>query len=267
MKPVKMILILLCLAITAPLWAGVLMTTVDQRADNPDNQSTSKLYLDKDRLRMEMTGKDENKLVIYRQDKDLFWIISEKDKTYTEFTKADMDRMQQQMEGASKQMEEAMKNMPLEQRAMMEGRMKGMTSHAASKEVYKKVASGQKVGQWTCAQYEGDTEGTKASDVWTTDPKSLGLTKEDFDVLKDMSKFWEGMAKGGSKLFKIDEAEKDTLGHFSGVPVKTVYYSDGKVSHTNELKSIERKNLDASLFELPADYTKQEMEHGRKMHE
>jgi hypothetical protein len=254
---------ILCLSLATPLWAGVLMTMVDQRSGQSADQTTMKMYLDKDRLRVENSGKEENQVIIYRQDKDLFWMLDLKKKTYMEITKADLDRMQEQINGASKQMEEAMKDMPAEQREMMAKMMKGKMPAAQAKTTYKKVASGQKINQWTCTQYEGESEGKKESDVWTTDPKSLGLTPEDFNVLKAMSKFWEGMAKSGTKFFKVEEGVP-TEGHYSGVPVKTAYYSDGKVSRTSEMQSLERQDFDAAKFDLPAGFAKEEMQQERQ---
>jgi hypothetical protein len=254
---------ILSLTLTGSLWAGVLMTLVDQRADQTADQTTMKMYLEKDRLRVENSGKDENQVIIYRQDKDLFWVLDLKKKTYMEITKADLDRMQGQMDEASKQMEEAMKDMPPEQREMMAKMMKGKMPAAPAKTTYKKVSSGQKINQWTCTQYEGESEGKKASEVWTTDWKSLGLTAEDFNVLEALSKFWEGMAKSSSQLFKV-EAGEPAEGHYSGVPVKTAYYSGGKVSHTNEMQSLERQDFEASKFDLPASFAKEEMPQERK---
>jgi hypothetical protein len=153
--------------------------------------------------------------------------------------------------------------MPAEQRAMMEKMMKSKMPATPAKTTYKQVATGQKVNQWTCTQYEGETEGKKESEVWTTDPKSLGLTPDDFNVLKAMSKFWEGMAKSGAKFFKVEEGQP-AEGHYAGVPVKTVYYSEGKVSHTNELKSLERQDFEAAKFDLPSGFAKEEMQQERK---
>lgn len=272
MKVARLFLILLCLAAATPLWAGVLLTIVDQPADQPNDQTTMKMYVDKDRLRVENSGQEKNNIVIYRADKNLFWMINSKDKTYMEITKADLEKLQQQMAEMNQRMEEAMKNMPPEQRQMMEQQMKGRMPAAKTDETtYKKVASGQKVGEWSATQYEGDREGQKVEDVWATSSKSLGLTAEDFNVLKDMSKFWEGMGRMGRSNapgFHVNE-EGEIEGKFSGVPVKSVKYAEGKVTSTSELKSVQREAFDASLFDLPAGLTKQEMPTGPRgrMHE
>ena len=52
-------------------------------------------------------------------------LIDDDGKTYNEMTKADVDRMGGQMDGAMAQMQEQMKSMPPEQRARMEALMKG----------------------------------------------------------------------------------------------------------------------------------------------
>jgi hypothetical protein len=261
----KLLALLLCLGMTTPLYAGVIMTMVDNHSQHPGDQSTNRIYLDKDRVRMEITGSSDNRVALYRQDKNLFWILDLKEKTYLEFTKADVERMGQQMDGAMKQMEEAMKDMPPEQRAMMEGMMKGKMPASESKVTFKKVASGQQVGQWTCAQYQGDRNGKKVQDVWTTDWKSLGITESDFTVLMEMSKFWEGLSKFATSHFKIsgDQAAED---QYPGVPVKTVDYEDGKAAGSSELQGVQRQDLDAAMFNLPAGFKKEAIPTGEMDH-
>ena len=56
--------------------------------------------------------------------KQVVWIVNYDKKTYTEMTKTDLDRMGQQMTEAMAKMQEAMKNLPPEQRAQMEQMMK-----------------------------------------------------------------------------------------------------------------------------------------------
>jgi len=109
-------------------------------------------------------------------------------------------------------MENALKDLPPEQRQMMEQYMKGMTPGKAPEITYKKVATGQKVGAWTTMQYQGTREGEKVSEVWTADWKALGLAKEDFTVLQDMSKFWESMIKSSQGFFKVEGETVDFPG-------------------------------------------------------
>ena len=72
--------------------------------------------------------------------------------------KKTMKQMAQQMSGMMAQMQAAMKNMPPEQRAMMEKMMKGKMPQAAApapKTVYTAKGGGSVKG-FSCTKYEGD---------------------------------------------------------------------------------------------------------------
>ena len=122
--------------------AGILMTSF--YSEEGGDSMTMKTYLEKDRMRMESKGKEMDHVSIYRKDKEVIWMIDNKEKTYTEMTKAEMEKMKKQMEDAMKMMEEQMKNMPPGQKEQMEKMMPMM----GQKTTYQKKGSGIKVNQW-----------------------------------------------------------------------------------------------------------------------
>lgn len=135
--------------------------------------------------------------------------------------------------------------------------MAGKMPPRASEIVYAKVASGETVNQWVCDQYVGSLNGEKQSDVWTTGWKNLGLQAKDFNALQEMGEFFSAFARGADSFFKVGAAADEH--HYAGVPVRTIRYSGDKMTHTNELKEVSRQDFDASLFELPAGFTKKDM--------
>ncbi|MDZ7379223.1 MAG: DUF3617 domain-containing protein, partial [candidate division KSB1 bacterium] len=102
---------------------GVLIVSEDESALGPKGVFTSKAYIDKDRMRAEVGDPDTDQVVIFRQDKERFWIINNKDKTYREITKQEVQTIKAQIDSAMAMMQEQMKNLPPEQRKMMEQRM------------------------------------------------------------------------------------------------------------------------------------------------
>ena len=249
-------LILLFLSSTK---AGVYVYSVDQNKDE-NGSETSKVYIEKDRIRVESASKSENNVIIFRGDKDVFWMINNKDNTYNEMTRKDLEKLRTKMDNAFKEMEEQMKNLPPEQRKMMEQMMPKqaqMAMQSPAKTIYKKKSSGEKVNQWNCTLYEGFVEGKKTKDVWTADFAQLNINPDDLKGLKAMGKFFEVLTKEIEEFYMIgsDEAEKE--GGFSGVPVKTIEYEAGNIQLINELKEITNKSFDSSIFELPAGLKKE----------
>jgi hypothetical protein len=244
---------------------GVVIVTTHATAGRPEDKMTNKTYVDSDRMRMEAQAMGGTQIVIFRQDKGLFWIIDQKSKTYMEMTKQDFQQMKAKMNEAKAMMDAQMKNMPPEQRQMMEKMMQGRGMPAAQpagtiKTAYKKTAAGEKVNQWVCAKYEGYREDKKVKEVWTTDWKSLGLTAESFKVMKDLSEFFEDFAKDMASSFdKIGSEEWEKEQGYAGIPVKTLSYTDGKLRSATEVTEVKQESLPAALFNLPAGLTKKEM--------
>ncbi len=250
------------------LFSGVIMVSTHTTTGRPNEKQVTKIYIESDRVRFESSGAVMNQVFIFRQDKELFWIIDQKSNTYMEMTKQDMQKMKEKLDQAKAQMEAQMKNMPPEQRQMMEKMMKGrmpMMQQTAPPITYKKVASSEKVNQWVCSKYEGYRDDGKVKDIWTTDWKSLGLTAESFKAMKDLSEFFVEFAKEMASSFdQIGSEDWEKEKGYAGVPVKTIFYNNGQARSTTELTEVRQENLSAALFELPANLTKKEMPVGQR---
>ena len=249
------LVVLVCLIFwTLRSSAGVLMVNVSTSSDRPDAPVTSKVFIDKERVRLEQ-GNDQ--IALFRQDKGVFWMIDLKNKTYAEISRQDLQKIKSRMEEASKQLEEQMRNLPPEQRQMMEQMMAGKMSHKAPEISYQKIASGETVNQWACDKYVGTRQAQKQSEVWTTDWKNLGLQPEDFNALKEMGEFFLELTWGQESFYKVGDQPDEH--HYAGVPIKTIGYSGERITDTQELKQISKQDFDASLFELPTGYAKQDL--------
>jgi hypothetical protein len=243
---------------------GVMIVTTHTTTAKPEDKMTNKTYVDSDRMRIETQAMGGTQVIIFRQDKGLFWIIDQKAGTYMEITKQDLQQMKAKMKEASAMMEERMKGLPPEQKQMMEKMMQSrgmpMAQPAGVKTTYKKVASDEKVNEWVCAKYEGYRESKKVKEVWTTDWKSLGFTPESFKVMKDLSEFFEDFAKDLASSFdKIGSEEWEKQQGYAGIPVKTQAYTDGQLRDTTEVAEVKQETLSATLFDLPERLTKKEM--------
>ncbi len=241
--------------------AGILIVSRETAFGSPEEENiTSRLYLDKDRIRVEMGENETGDVVIYRMDQRVFWILNNQNKTYMEITEQDLKKMAGTMNEAMQNMQEAMKDLPPEQRAMMEEMMKGNLPAEKTRTTYKKVSSGEKVGEWTTDKYIAMNETDVVEEVWTAQPEALGLKKEDFAGLYKMSELFSQYFKDTDFYHPIILEDQAQPGDYSGLPLRIITYSRGMKMHQTEVKEIKRQNFQASLFDLPAGYSKQEME-------
>jgi hypothetical protein len=190
--------------------------------------------------------------------------IDDEAKTYSEMTRADVDRLSGQMSGAMAQMQEQMKNMPPEARARVEEMMKGRglaTAAASSASTeYKKIGT-DRVGKWTCDKYEGTRNGEKVSEVCTVAPTALGFSPADFEVTKQMAEFFSKlMPQGAEQMFRIGAS---TPTHFAGVPVRSITFRNGAADGVSEITDVSRQSFPDSTFAVPAGYQKRDMMGGR----
>ncbi len=235
-------------------YAGVTMTQMYEIIGSKTPAMTNTIRLDKDKVRIDM-GQNPDTYMIYRSDKKVFWTVNLKDKSYMEMTEKDFADMFLKIEEAKKKMEAQMANMPPEQKKMMQDMMAKMMPGGgkAAKTTYKKVGSGGTVNGYSTDKYEGTRDGAKSSEIWTTSPKSVNVDEKDYEVLKDMAKFFEKFAQNLSGMVG------DKTNGLEGVPVKTVGYKDGKPHFTSEMKEVKKESLDASLFEIPSGLTMRKM--------
>lgn len=191
------------------------------------------------------------------------YIVNDDKKVYREMDKAQMQKMAGQAGAAMAQMQERMKNMSPEQRAMMEKMMGGQVPGGmgapgqadtwSSKDTGKSdTVEGRKCRLWTLSR------NGKLFEELCVVPFSSLPGKEDFEkAFKEMAEAFSGMAKG---LPNADEAVKARTA-INGYPVRTrAYDASGKLRGTEHVltKWVE-ENIDASAFEVPKDYKKQSM--------
>ncbi len=244
---------------------GVVIVATHTTTAQPDAKMINKTYVGSDRMRMEAQAMGGTQIVIFRQDKGLFWIIDQKAKTYMEITKQDFQQMKAKMNETKTMVDEQTKHLTPEQQQMLKKVMSGRgmpTAQSAGtiKTTYKKVASGEKVNQWVCAKYEGYREDQKVKEVWTTDWKSLGLTPESFKLMKDLGEFFEDFTKDMASSFdKVGSDEWEKEQGYTGIPVKTLSYTDGKLRAATEVTEVKQESLPPTLFDLKPDLTKKEL--------
>lgn len=253
---VRLLCSIVCLMgiFVAGLEAGVLIVSSHESSPEPNRVSTHKAYVDKDRMRVELGGKEADRVFIFRQDQDRFWLIDNKDKTYTEMTKEDLHKMKGNLDAGIAMMQKKMQDMPPEQRKMMEQMMSKLpgAKPEAFKIVYKKVASREKVNQWLCDKYEGHGPGQDKTELWTTNWQQTGITEADLKVFRGMGDFFAEFVKHMPFLAHIGSKEWAQERGYAGFPIRTMHYSGTQVRSKTEVKAIRRQDFAPSLFDLPS---------------
>jgi hypothetical protein len=236
------IAIALSLGLSVQVFAGALL--VNETTYDSSKVVKSTVSVGEKSIRVDVVGGKGIRTVIYRGDQQVFWMLNEKKKIYTEMTKAQMDKTEMEMEKALKELSPSM-------RKRMQKKL-GIPWNNATKYI-KKPYKG-KIGNWKATFYEAEENG-KTQKMWTVPEWSLGLTASDLSILKEFSKFFERFGRNESDFFKFDRTD---LG-FAGVPVKTMVMEKGKAKSVSELKESIPQSFPASTFDVPAGYKKKEM--------
>ena len=254
----------MCLA-AWPLQAadGVLLV---EKTTSGGTTQTHQIQIEKDRMRAETAGPaGEKQTVVFDGVKQVLWIINDGRKTYSEMTKADVDRLGGQMSDAMARMQEQLKGLPPEQRAQIEAMMKGrgmpgMAAGQPPKTEYRKTGT-DKVGSWTCDKYEGSQNNQKISELCTVEPRTLGFAMADFQVTKQLMEFFQKLVpQGADRMFAVGTPEEQG---FSGVPVRRVTFTSGQQQSVSETTEVRRQTFAASTFEVPAGFEKEAFGAGR----
>ena len=224
--------------------------TLVQSETRDGKVTTTLTQMDKSHIRTETS----NGVFIFDGDAQVMRMVNMERKSYTEITKADVQKMSQQMSAAM----EKLKDMPPAQRAMMEKMMSGRGMPGAGPAVapltYKGTGS-DKAGQWACAKYDGMRAAEKVVEICTVEPKALGLTPGDFEVAKQLAEFMKSLVPQMADRIAVvgTPAEQG----FSGVPIRQSHFSNGKVTSVNELKEIKREAIPASAWQAPAGFKRE----------
>lgn len=257
------------MGIQTVVWAGVVFqieTTFPNRTEMPPRNNAMMVEGNKLKMTMDATGNQQS-TVIYRGDREEILLINNLDHTWRSMDKATMSNLGQQMNPAmeqmQKQMQEALKNMPPERRAMMEkmlasqGIGPGVMGQKADIQI-KKTAETQTINGYPCVKYETWQDGDKRAEHWVTDWKRVPGSQEAKGVFLDMAAFsqevWEGAFKGKGGPASYFES----MGKMDGYPVLTRIFSGGVLVTESRLTGVEEQQVPVQEFEPPQGYVKKD---------
>jgi hypothetical protein len=238
---------------------GGMVVQFEHRSNREAGIVRSHAWIEPDRLRMQIG----RRVMIYRPEKALIWILDDENKQYMELTEAQLKEVSRGMAKMMEQMQEQLKNMPPEQRAMMEKMMAGKVPAAGQKEVspieYRKTGQKQTINGFDCTSYDGIRDGRREMELWITDWSNIDAKASDFKVLEELAALFKGMTGPMAKTFDIGLAQKyEGEDAVPGVPIRMVVTLDDGESF-NEIKKISREEIPPGQFDVPDGYVKAEM--------
>lgn len=247
---------------SGPLHAAAGLLIVEKTTQG-GTATTNQIQIEANRMRAESTGpRGEKQVVIFDGARQVLTMIDHENKSYTEMTKADAERLGAQMADAMAQIQKQLAGMPPEQRAQIEGLMKGRmggAGGAAPKPQFRKAGT-ETVGKWTCTRYEGYEGETRTSEVCTVEPKVLGLTEADFAFTKQFVEFFKKIVpQMAAQAFAIGTVEQQG---FAGVPIKRKISVLGR-EITTEITDVTRQTFADASYAVPAGYQQKPFGAGR----
>ena len=241
--------------------AGVALQMEERKSEGGATGQQVNMYIDAGKLRIDSgEGTSKKSTMIFDQAKQVMWMIDHSRGSYMEMTAADVQQVKQQLDGAMKQMEAQLANMPPEQRQMIEKMMKQKMGMGRIPSITVRVKSrGEKVGSYVCTLYEVLSDGRRIHEVWVA-PSGQGLLKEaELQTFRAMAEFFEPLRQGARQSgWGLSGTEQ-----MEGFPVRWLEYKGDRVVSEWETTKAERKALESSLFTLPPGLKKQKMPMGR----
>lgn len=221
-------------------------------------------------LRMAIAGpRGEANDVIFRGERREMVMVDHGSKTYVVMDEAAIKGLATQVSSAMSQMEEMLKNVPPEQRAMVEQMMtsRGMGASAAaakpSPTELRRTGERATHSGFPCVKYEVLRDGRVIREFWVTEWSNIEGGADARAAFEQMAGLMQEMVSAFSQssfgsMISIDEPMFEYMTQISGYPVVTREFSAaGAVENETTLTSATRKAIEAATFEPPAGYARQ----------
>lgn len=251
---------LLILSVSAA-HAGTTLETVNRDLSSKGGTMTINTWAQGGMMRVET--KPNESTMIFRDD--TIYAVNHQDKTYFAMDRASMKRLAEQVNPALQMLQERMKDMTPEQRAQMEkmlgGKLPGAAGEAEKKPEIKRTSRKDKIGSYSCTYVEVREAGVLTDELCVVPGNSMKGSDELIAAAKKMSAVLQEMMSSMDApwLRQIAEKQVQNFESLGGIPVVSRHFEDGKPQNETTLSSMRSETLAASLFEIPAGYTKKDM--------
>jgi hypothetical protein len=224
--------------------AGALLLSTAALADvkaiyHADGKESSSLAVKGPLVRWSFADPRGQQVMVYDNKRKVMTVINHGQKQVVEMDEKSLKAMRTQMQAMRAQMQAQLKNLPPQQRKMIEQRMgAGPDGH----KVVARKGGREKVGGYPCQHYDMLVNGVVEQQVCVASLKDAGVPAKDYATLEGMFAFMQRMARsqgGGAAPFAKD---------VRGLPVRMHERRTGKIQ---TVKSIDTGGLSDSLFKIP----------------
>lgn len=250
---------------------AVLQTETKEYHVDPPAIGSTEMFADGTMLRIEINSisSGEDGLVIYRGDRNEMIVTDAERREYYVIDQQSMGQMAGQVSEAMKQMEEALKAMSPEERAMAERMMKqqmpGLQRTQKLERTLRKTGESDTINGYDCEYFEILKQGRKTQDMCVAKWNDIEGGPEAADAMIAMGKFFQSMHDAFASGAGVDlMGEQDEffahMRELGGFPIYTRDYDDsGALESESSLKTSRLDSIDAAKFEPPEGYRKMDM--------
>lgn len=270
MKSILGITLTACLFVSQALFAGVVYEIETKGSSGAPETSTVSVEGNNLIMDMNQSGSDQPGKIIFRGESEELLMVDDRKKSYMVIDEATIKKLSEALGGVSSQLQEALKNVPESQRAMMEKMLKDKMPQYKMPEMpkieVKKTGKKANHGGYPCVRYDVIQDGKKIQEMWVTPWNKVKGGKEVASCFTKMGAFYEKLLSafqfpGGQGM--AEQIKKNMfaqMGDLKGFPVMTRDFSDsGSVEKETLLKSANVRKLDPADFKPPAGYKRQQI--------
>jgi len=158
-------------------------------------------------------GDQEDSEMIFRGERREMIVVDHDDKSYMVIDEAMIDSISEQLSGYEAQMREALKDVPPEQRAMVEQMMKGRMpapakAPARPKTELRNTGERDTKNGYPSVKYEATVDGRKTQEFWVTDWDNVEGGNDAVEAFQAMTDFLIQM-RDSMPTFGVDEGAGD----------------------------------------------------------
>jgi len=213
-------------------------------------------------------GNVESNEMIFRGDRREMVVVDHGNQSYLTIDEPMIKSIGEQLGDVEAKMLEALKNVPPEQRAMMEKMMKGRmppqsASPARPKVELRRTSESDTKNGYPCVKYEVTRDGRKTREIWVTQWDNVEGGAEAAAAFEAMAEFYAQM-RDSMPRFGADENKNDNpfehMKEMNGFPILTYEYSsDGSLVGESALTSSTDRSVAPEEFEPPSGYSQRQM--------
>lgn len=221
-----------------------------------------KMMIKGNKVRVDVPGGQN--AMIFDAAADTIYVLELDKKKYLEMDPELFTKLTAGISAMQAQLQAKLASLPEAQRAQMAAMMsklgQGMLDGGKTPEI-KHVETGrkEKVGDYDAEVVEVTEDGVKTAVYYVVKRESLNVGDSEYAVLQEFQGFMERMMKSLPGGLKQKMKLQALMAKQNRLPVRVDEVEGQTVTQSNQLVGVSDEKLAAELFEIPADFQKQEM--------